>query len=97
MKAVGVKELKNRLSEYLRMVRHGEDILVTDRGEVIAELRPAGRLPAVRANSVYEEMVRQGKIIPSKVPNSPSLYPRMKKLMEHDEIMRQLDESRGDH
>ncbi|MGB6992764.1 MAG: type II toxin-antitoxin system prevent-host-death family antitoxin, partial [Thermoanaerobaculia bacterium] len=39
MRAVGVRELKNRLSEYLRLVRSGEDVLVTDRGRVIAELR----------------------------------------------------------
>jgi antitoxin (DNA-binding transcriptional repressor) of toxin-antitoxin stability system len=36
---VGTKELKNRLSRYLRQVRTGEVIWVTDRGEVIAELR----------------------------------------------------------
>lgn len=40
MKTVGVRELKNRLSEYLRQVRSGESVLVTDRGEVIAELGP---------------------------------------------------------
>lgn len=46
MKAVGIKELKARLSEYLRAVRAGETVLVTDRREVVAELRPArGRLP----------------------------------------------------
>ena len=33
MKAVGVRELKNRLSEYLRLVRNGEEIVVTDRGD----------------------------------------------------------------
>lgn len=43
MKAVGVKQLKARLSEYLRLVRAGETVLVTDRDEVIAELRPARR------------------------------------------------------
>lgn len=32
MKAVAVKELKNRLSSYLREVRSGEVVLVTDRG-----------------------------------------------------------------
>ncbi len=42
MKTVGVRELKNRLSEYLRQVRAGEGILVTDRGEVVAELTPPG-------------------------------------------------------
>ena len=40
MKAVGVKQLKARLSEYLRAVKAGEIVLVTDRDEVIAELRP---------------------------------------------------------
>jgi antitoxin (DNA-binding transcriptional repressor) of toxin-antitoxin stability system len=39
MKAVGIRELKARLSHYVREVRHGEVILVTDRGEVVAELR----------------------------------------------------------
>ena len=43
MKSVGVKELKARLSEYLRLVRAGETVLVTDRDEVVAELRPARR------------------------------------------------------
>jgi prevent-host-death family protein len=43
MRAVGVKQLKARLSEYLRLVRTGETVLVTDRDEVVAELRPARR------------------------------------------------------
>lgn len=41
MRVVGVKQLKARLSEYLREVRRGETFLVTDRDEVIAELRPS--------------------------------------------------------
>jgi antitoxin (DNA-binding transcriptional repressor) of toxin-antitoxin stability system len=43
MRTVGIRELKNRLSEYIRHVRSGESVLVTDRGEVIAELSPPGR------------------------------------------------------
>ena len=39
MQAVAIKELKNRLSAYLREVARGEIILVTDRGRVVAELR----------------------------------------------------------
>jgi prevent-host-death family protein len=46
MKAVGIKQLKARLSEYVRMVRSGETVLITDRDEVVAELRPARRQPA---------------------------------------------------
>lgn len=43
MKAVGVKVLKAKLSEYLRLVKAGEIILVTERDEVVAELHPAHR------------------------------------------------------
>ncbi len=43
MKTVGIRELKNHLSEYLRRVRHGESMLVTDRGEVVAEFSPPTR------------------------------------------------------
>jgi len=35
--------LKARLSEYLRLVKAGETVLVTERDEVVAELRPAYR------------------------------------------------------
>jgi antitoxin (DNA-binding transcriptional repressor) of toxin-antitoxin stability system len=38
---VATKRLKNELSAYLRLVRAGEHLEVTDRGEVIAEIRPA--------------------------------------------------------
>ena len=41
MKAVGIKELKARLSEFVRLVKSGETVLVTERDEVVAELRPA--------------------------------------------------------
>jgi prevent-host-death family protein len=43
MKTVGVRELKNRLSEYIRQVRSGEGVLVTDRGEIVAELTSPGQ------------------------------------------------------
>lgn len=45
MEQVGVRDLKNRLSEYLRRVDHGEVILVTDRGRPVAELRKPSLVP----------------------------------------------------
>jgi prevent-host-death family protein len=38
--SVGSRELKTRLGAYLRKVRRGATLLVTDRGEPVAELRP---------------------------------------------------------
>src|SRR5262249_24004035 len=39
----GARALKTRLGSYLRSVRQGATIVVTDRGEPIAELRPFSR------------------------------------------------------
>ena len=40
MPYVGVRELKNRLGAYLRLVREGQTVYITDRGRPVAELRP---------------------------------------------------------
>lgn len=42
---VGIRELRDKLSFYLRQVREGKQIEVTSRGEVIALLVPAKRGP----------------------------------------------------
>jgi len=39
-RTIGARELKTRLGSYLRQVRGGQTIVVTDRGEPVAELRP---------------------------------------------------------
>ncbi len=50
-----MKQLKARLSEYLRLVKTGETILVTERDEVVAEMRPARR--RVRAADELEDIL----------------------------------------
>ncbi len=42
-KLVGARELKTRLGAYLRQVIEGTTIVVTERGEPVAELRPLRR------------------------------------------------------
>jgi prevent-host-death family protein len=42
MDAVGVRELKAHLSQYLKKVRDGDTLLVTDRGKPVATIMPAG-------------------------------------------------------
>ncbi|MEW6245666.1 MAG: type II toxin-antitoxin system prevent-host-death family antitoxin [Nitrospirota bacterium] len=48
MAQVGVRELRDHLSWYLKKVRAGEELEVADRGRVIARVVPAGyrRVPA---------------------------------------------------
>jgi antitoxin (DNA-binding transcriptional repressor) of toxin-antitoxin stability system len=65
MRAVGIKTLKNKLSEYVRLAAGGETILVTDRDRVVAELVPPreGRSPLV-ADAQLAEAVRSGWLVP---------------------------------
>ena len=70
MKAVGVKQLKARLSEYLRMVKTGETILVTERDEVVAEVRPAYRRlrPADALEDLLDSLAESGEITRASLP-----------------------------
>ena len=43
MRSVGLKILKNRLSEYVRLAAAGETVAITDRGRVVAEIVPHKR------------------------------------------------------
>ena len=45
MQAVNIKELKAKLSSYIRQVRAGEVFLVTDRNHVVAQLGPVDASP----------------------------------------------------
>lgn len=38
MEIVGIREMKNRLSEFVRQVRDGHRVLLTDRGKLVAQL-----------------------------------------------------------
>ena len=40
MRAVGIKELKNRLRRYLGQIKQGEEVIVTERGKPIALIQP---------------------------------------------------------
>jgi antitoxin (DNA-binding transcriptional repressor) of toxin-antitoxin stability system len=63
MKAVGVKQLKARLSEYLRAVKAGEIVLVTDRDEVVAELRPPREpAPPLESEDTLQALADAGEV-----------------------------------
>lgn len=94
MKAVGIRELKNRLSEYLRLVRGGEQILVTDRGEVIAELRRPGPRTELPYPALMEA-IRQGRARLGSA-NRPELYPALKPALSGNAAQRLLAEERED-
>jgi prevent-host-death family protein len=96
MKTVGVRELKNRLSEYLRHVRLGDTVLVTDRGEIVAELTPPGHAPADA--SVPPGLVALAKrgLVRLGTPGGASVYPAVRRRGRHKHTAAQLlDQERG--
>lgn len=75
MREVGIRELKNRLSEYVRLVREGETVMVTDRGQVVAELRPPEPDSGLaRKYPKLVEMARRGLVRLPLQPNGPDAY-----------------------
>jgi antitoxin (DNA-binding transcriptional repressor) of toxin-antitoxin stability system len=95
MRAVGIKVLKNRLSEYVRLAATGEVVLVTDRDRVVAELGPP-RLPpdSPISDNLMAEGVRQGWIRPALVTSAAP--PQRAPVAKLAEIMAELAHDRED-
>ena len=64
MKVVGIKQLKARLSEYIRLAKAGETLLVTERDEVVAEIRPSRRQTPIadRLEELLEALAASGEV-----------------------------------
>jgi prevent-host-death family protein len=81
MKSVGLRELKNRLSAYVRELRSGETVLVTDRGEVVAGLVPPGQSGhSPEVPSALVALARSGQLTLG-APNQAELYPKLSPLL----------------
>jgi prevent-host-death family protein len=90
MRKVGIKALKNDLSKYIRAAAAGETVLVTDRGQVVAEIvaPQASSGDALMSNPRLAEDVRRGWITPAR---GPSYVPGPKvHVAPFDEVMREL-------
>lgn len=101
MKAIGVRELKARLSHYLRDVQAGEVVLVTDRGRVIAELRAPGSAAPAQESDLDRRLRKLAERLPMKIgePHDPSFYlnrPRRWPPLPAGTAQQWLDEDRED-
>lgn len=94
MRRVGIKGLKDRLSEYLKLASGGERIEVTDRGHVVAEIHPPARRLRGKQSSaeLLADLVRQGIATPARRKSAPRS--RLRPVMTFDELMRELREDR---
>jgi antitoxin (DNA-binding transcriptional repressor) of toxin-antitoxin stability system len=95
MRAVGLKVLKNKLSEYVRLAEQGETILISDRDRVVAELVPPGatRGPTV-ADARLADLVRRGVLAPPLRPPGPP--PDRKPVMTLRQLLDELAADRED-
>jgi antitoxin (DNA-binding transcriptional repressor) of toxin-antitoxin stability system len=89
MRSVGLKTLKNKLSEYVRLAAGGETVLVTDRDRVVAEIVPPrpGRSPLL-ADAMLADAVRQGWLTPPALTSDEP--PPRKPIAPLDELLREL-------
>lgn len=95
VRIVGIKALKDKLSEFVRLAGAGETILITDRDRVVAELGPltttrADRLPDV----LLAEAVRSGVVTPAALP--PGTPPETPGVAPLDKILGELDRDRAE-
>jgi prevent-host-death family protein len=85
---VGVAELRQNLSKYLRRVARGERLVVTDRNRPVAELGPVSR------GGTLERLIAEGKVAP---PSRPARDFRPVKLpVDGMTLSDALEEIRGD-
>lgn len=98
MKTAGVRELKAHLSGYLRDVQRGDVVLVTDRGRVVAELRPpgAGMAVASRADLEYWKLVERGLLRPASAPGAAEWAATARPRLRRGTSRELLDAERGE-
>ena len=85
---VGVAELRQNLSRYLRLVERGERLVVTDRNRPVAELGP----PAT-TGAALDRLIAEGRV---SRPLRRGLPEPLRLAGDPRALSRALDEVRGD-
>jgi antitoxin (DNA-binding transcriptional repressor) of toxin-antitoxin stability system len=95
MRSVGLKTLKNKLSEYVRLAAGGETVLPTDRDRVVAEIgSPSPTRSPILSDALLFDAFRQGWMTP---PISVGRGPPVRKpVMMIDELLSHLKRDRAD-
>jgi antitoxin (DNA-binding transcriptional repressor) of toxin-antitoxin stability system len=82
MITVGVRDLKNQLSQYLKYAKNGERVIVTEHNRIIAELRA----PQDEENqsSIWEKLLqlsKEGLIVMAKRKKSCAKLPKIEEKL----------------
>ena len=96
MRSVGLKVLKNRLSEYVRLASGGETVLVTDHDRVVAELSaPREGRGARLEDASLAQAVRDGWLTAPSVSRSTP-PPQTLPVARLSELLAELADDRDD-
>jgi prevent-host-death family protein len=92
MTKVGLKTLKNKLSEYVRRATAGETIVITDRDRPVAEIGP----PQPKEETWRERGIREGWLTPA--VRGPDWPPPRTPIAGYtlEQLLADLDEDRKD-
>ncbi|MFO8048873.1 MAG: type II toxin-antitoxin system prevent-host-death family antitoxin [Desulfosudaceae bacterium] len=79
METAGIKDIKNNLSRYLKQVKSGEEVIITERGRPIARIireHPAGTsLHLALAPLIEQGVVTMPTLGPAKTTMTPLRAP----------------------
>jgi len=98
VKTVGVRDLKIHLSAHLRDVARGDVILVTDRGRVVAEVRPPGGVEKSLSpeDLARHRLVARGLLVPASTPGALAWSAPLPRLLRSGTAQELLDAGRED-
>jgi len=97
MRTVGLKTLKNKLSEYVRLAAAGETIVVTDRGRPVAKLIRVPELPAhLKNHPVLARGVLEGWVTPATITDGSPPPSKPVLGLTFEQLMADLEKDRED-
>lgn len=85
MERIGVRELRQNASRYLALVKTGETVEVTERGELIALLAPPGE-----PRSARDRLVAAGRLISAVNPTGRIRRPQPVPIERNEPANQQL-------
>lgn len=98
METVGIRELKNHLSAYVRKVEAGDVVIVTDRGRIVAELRPPGQAVYPGMHPGFLELARRDGLRLPTATVDPAVFDEARPKIDLGGLTVQdlIDQQRGD-
>lgn len=92
---VGVRDLKNQLSQYLQIVKNGEKVIITEHNKIIAEISlPKEEVGSNQIENILLKLETDGKLIKAKRNISLTQLSISKDTVDWKEIYRKTRDER---